>query len=163
MKFCVYCGEELEDDAIFCHKCGKQIQESDKETIDECPGCGALLPVNHAASVKCEYCGREIIVDEDAMKYKRMSQAQMEVRKAQSQAQYEDDDFTPKYNLNRKEKNKWVAFILCFFFGFYGAHKFYEGKIGWGLVYFFSAGLFFFGWLLDIILILLKPNPYYVD
>lgn len=30
------------------------------------------------------------------------------------------------------KKNKWVAFWLCFFFGIFGAHKFYEGKVGMG-------------------------------
>lgn len=61
-----------------------------------------------------------------------------------------------------KAKNKWVAFLLCFFLGYLGAHKFYEGKIGMGILYLFTAGLFGIGWIVDIIRILLKPNPYYV-
>lgn len=164
MKFCMYCGEALEDDAIFCHKCGKQIDDHDKEVVDECPGCGAILPITHSASVKCAYCGRVIVVDEDAMKYKRMSQTKMEVRKEQMQDHLETIfDQNTRVDPKGKAKNKWVSFILCFFLGFYGAHKFYEGKIGMGILYVFTAGLCFFGWFLDIILILLKPNPYYVD
>lgn len=61
-----------------------------------------------------------------------------------------------------KRKNKWVAFLLCFFLGFYGAHKFYEGRIGMGILYFFTAGLCLFGWIADCVVLLLKPNPYYV-
>lgn len=61
-----------------------------------------------------------------------------------------------------KEKNKWVAFVLCLFLGLVGAHKFYEGKILMGVVYIFTAGLFFVGWIIDLIAILMKPNPYYV-
>ena len=60
------------------------------------------------------------------------------------------------------EKNKWVAFVLCLFLGLVGAHKFYEGKILVGVVYIFTAGLFFVGWIIDLIAILMKPNPYYV-
>ncbi|MBQ6165501.1 MAG: TM2 domain-containing protein [Clostridia bacterium] len=61
-----------------------------------------------------------------------------------------------------KPKNKWVALILCIFLGFFGAHKFYEGKIGMGVLYIFTCGLFFVGVIIDAIAILTKPNPYYV-
>ncbi len=61
-----------------------------------------------------------------------------------------------------KAKNKWVSFILCLLLGFIGAHKFYEGKMGMGVLYLLTMGLFGIGWLADIIIILLKPNPYYV-
>ncbi len=59
-------------------------------------------------------------------------------------------------------KNKWLAFCLCLFLGFLGAHKFYEGKIGMGVVYLLTFGIFGIGWIVDCIALLLKPNPYYV-
>lgn len=62
-----------------------------------------------------------------------------------------------------KQRNKWVAFVLCLFMGYFGAHKFYDGKLGIGLVYFFTFGLFGLGWFIDIFRILAKPNPYYVN
>ena len=61
-----------------------------------------------------------------------------------------------------KEKNKWVSFLLCLFLGCIGAHKFYEGKIGMGILYIFTLGLFGIGALIDLIILLTKPNPYYV-
>lgn len=61
-----------------------------------------------------------------------------------------------------KAKNKWVAVCLCFFLGVLGAHKFYEGKIGMGVLYIFTGGLCGIGVLVDFIKLLLKPNPYYV-
>ena len=61
-----------------------------------------------------------------------------------------------------KEKNKWVAFCLCFFLGWLGAHNFYEGKVGKGILYIFTCGLFGIGTLIDLIKILQKPNPYYI-
>lgn len=61
-----------------------------------------------------------------------------------------------------RPKNKWVAFLLCLFLGVIGAHKFYEGKIGMGILYLLTAGLFGIGALVDLIVLLCKPNPYYV-
>ncbi len=64
--------------------------------------------------------------------------------------------------LGARAKNKWVAFFLCLFLGVFGAHKFYEGKAGMGILYLFTAGLFGIGIFIDLISILCKPNPYYV-
>ena len=61
-----------------------------------------------------------------------------------------------------KLRNKWVAFFLCLFLGFLGAHKFYEGKGGMGVLYLLTAGLLGIGWLVDCIALLFKPNPYIV-
>ena len=66
------------------------------------------------------------------------------------------------YEEPKVEKNKWVAFILCCFFGWCGAHKFYEGNAKKGLLYLFTLGLFCFGWMFDMIAILFKPTHYYV-
>ncbi len=61
-----------------------------------------------------------------------------------------------------KKCSKWVSFCLCLFLGYFGAHKFYEGKTGQGVLYIFTLGLFGIGWLIDTISILFKPDPYYV-
>lgn len=59
-------------------------------------------------------------------------------------------------------KNKWIAFLLCFFLGEFGIHKFYEGRILMGVVYLLTGGLLGIGWLVDCIALLFKPNPYFV-
>lgn len=79
-------------------------------------------------------------------------------------------DITPadKYNKNvttsknGRSVDKWVSFLLCLFLGFFGVHKFYEGKTAIGIIYILTCGLFGIGWIVDLISILLKPNPYYV-
>lgn len=43
------------------------------------------------------------------------------------------------------------ALVLCILFGYFGAHKFYEKKIGMGILYFFTLGLFGIGWIVDIV------------
>lgn len=52
---------------------------------------------------------------------------------------------------NTKHINPTVELCLCLFLGWAGAHKFYEGKIGMGILYLFTLGLFGFGWIIDTI------------
>ena len=51
-------------------------------------------------------------------------------------------------------KSRWVALALCFFLGEFGIHRFYVGKIGSGILYLCTFGLFGFGWLIDFFTIL---------
>lgn len=50
-------------------------------------------------------------------------------------------------------KSKTVTLILCIFLGYFGVHRFYTGKIGTGIIYLFTAGIFGIGWIVDIITI----------
>ena len=52
-----------------------------------------------------------------------------------------------------KEKSVLVTYLLWFFLGFFGVHKFYLGKTGWGVAYLLTGGLFVVGWVIDIFLI----------
>ena len=61
-----------------------------------------------------------------------------------------------------KPKDKWLALLLCIFLGIFGGHKFYEGKAGMGVLYLITLGLFGIGWIVDVITIAMRPNPYYV-
>lgn len=63
---------------------------------------------------------------------------------------------------SKKQCDKWIALLLCIFLGYFGGHKFYEGKTGLGILYIFTVGLFGIGIFIDFIVILCKPNPYYV-
>ena len=46
------------------------------------------------------------------------------------------------------------AFLLCFFLGYIGAHRYYAGKIGTWLLMLVTAGGLGVWWLIDVILIL---------
>ncbi len=48
-------------------------------------------------------------------------------------------------------KSKMVTLILAIVLGAIGAHRFYVGKTGSGILYLFTMGLFGFGWIYDII------------
>ena len=52
------------------------------------------------------------------------------------------------------EKKRLVAFLLCFFIGAFGVHRFYVGKIGTGLLMIVTLGGFGIWYLIDCILVL---------
>ncbi|HZK05524.1 MAG TPA: NINE protein [Actinomycetaceae bacterium] len=63
----------------------------------------------------------------------------------------------PQYSVYRdpwtSPKNRLVALLLCFFLGVLGIHRFYVGKIGTGILWLLTGGLFFFGVLIDFLVI----------
>lgn len=48
--------------------------------------------------------------------------------------------------------SKAIGYIL-WIFGFMGAHRFYYGRQITGTIWFFTLGLFFIGWIIDLFLI----------
>lgn len=54
-----------------------------------------------------------------------------------------------------QEDNTHSVFMgyLLWIFGFIGAHRFYYGKQISGVIWFFTLGLFFIGWIIDLLLI----------
>lgn len=107
-----------------------------------CKHCGEKIP---ADAIICTKCGRQV----EELKQERQNIV--------------INNSNVNNNVNQaagKAKNKWVSLVLCIFT--VCGHKFYEGKIGMGIIYLFTGGLFGIGWLIDIISLLFKPNPYYV-
>lgn len=51
------------------------------------------------------------------------------------------------------EKRILPAFLLCFFFGVFGAHRFYAGKIGTGVLQLVTLGGFGIWTLVDLIML----------
>ncbi len=52
------------------------------------------------------------------------------------------------------EKRILPAFLLCFFFGIFGAHRFYVGKIGTGILQLVTLGGLGIWALIDFIMII---------
>lgn len=52
-----------------------------------------------------------------------------------------------------KETHSLLFGYILWIFGFLGAHRFYYGKQITGVIYFFTLGLLFIGWIIDLFLI----------
>ena len=146
MSYCSNCGKKLEDDYEYCPECGVKIILSYgigntcfPARVKRCKKCGAEMPED---AFYCLNCGWTFDDSND------FSRVQNQVVQPQ---QY--------FGI---WKNKWTALLLCIFLGWMGAHKYYEEKIGMGVLYTFTIGLFLIGWIVDIIILITKPNPYRV-
>ena len=58
------------------------------------------------------------------------------------------------YRMKVSSKSKGFALFLCIIGGWCGAHQFYVGKKGMGILYLCTFGLFFIGWIIDLIAII---------
>ena len=115
----------------------------------------------------CKHCGAKIA--EDAIICTACGRQVEELKSSNNNPNIVINNTNANSNVNTnivghmgREKNKWVALLLCIILGFFGAHKFYEGKFGMGILYIFTGGLFFIGLVVDFFVLLAKPNPYYV-
>ena len=93
-----------------------------------CPECGKQISTNAAS---CPYCGSTLW----------KGNAKSQPRSA--------------YVTVTSNKSRTIALILCIFFGCFGFHRFYVGKIFTGLLYVFTLGFFFIGWIVDLVMIIL--------
>lgn len=55
---------------------------------------------------------------------------------------------------DKSSKSRIIAFLLCFFFGLIGLHRFYVGKIGTGILWLLTGGLFGIGAVIDFFVII---------
>ena len=126
-----------------------QQQESGAKT-KFCRHCGGKIP---EAAVVCTLCGCQV------EEIKHAEQPNIVINNSNNNSNV-NTNIAGAFGI--RAKNKWVAFALCVTLGYFGAHKFYEGKAGMGILYLFTGGLFGIGWFIDCISLLFKPNPYYV-
>lgn len=148
----------------YCESCGNQIAAN----AEKCPHCGKQFVVQEQPSNTkfCQHCGQ--VIDKDCVICPKCGKQVAELKAEQPQVVINNSNNNVNTNINgrggkkKKEINKWLAFFLCLFLGWLGVHRFYEGKIGTGILYLITLGLCGIGVLVDLIIILTKPNPYYV-
>ena len=58
------------------------------------------------------------------------------------------------YVTGTSDKSRGTALVLCILGGWLGLHQFYVGRIGKGILYAFTCGLFCLGWIGDLLKIL---------
>ena len=147
MSYCPNCGRFIEDSFEFCPECGLKVgsspdtytQGGPRTAMKTCKKCGAEMPTD---AFYCLECGEPFDDFE------------------------EGDSFEEVQDLVSHQFGKWkskkVALRLCIFLGWIGAHKYYEGKIKTGIFYTLTFGGFIVGWIVDIVSLWFKPDPYLV-
>ncbi len=108
----------------------------------KCPNCGASTDGKF-----CEYCGTKLEQENQTIiinNYYGTNEPPAENMSSQ---------YYPPYAVV-SGKNRTVSLVLCFLLGFWGVHYFYVGRIGMGILYIFTCGLFGIGWIVDIIRII---------
>ena len=131
------------------------IQPNNPFPTKFCKYCGTKIPMD---AVICTACGRQV----EMLAERSQPMPQVVIHNSTQSVSHANASATASAGAGRKSVNKWVSFWLCLLLGYFGAHKFYEGKAGMGLLYLFTFGLCGIGWIIDTIAILFKPNPYYV-
>jgi len=161
---CPECEKEISDQAASCPNCGMQINEPhEKKEMMFCAKCGKEIDKD---AMMCPHCG---VATQNYHAQQRTEQTQQQA----PVINISNVNTSSNVNTNTntigaggqfgKPKNKWLSLGLCALLGVVGAHKFYEGRLGMGVLYIFTAGLFFIGVVIDFIKLLFKPNPYYVN
>ncbi|HEY1939888.1 MAG TPA: TM2 domain-containing protein [Candidatus Angelobacter sp.] len=93
-----------------------------------CTGCGKQI---HDSAINCPNCGA--------------------VQRTQQLQPMQAAQAVP---FSASDKRILPAFLLCFFFGVFGAHRFYVGKIGSGVAQLLTLGGLGIWMLVDLILII---------
>ncbi len=128
----------------------------------QCPSCGANVD-----SAYCGYCGSKMPVERVETRsihaenvvvnnyYYPEPEPEPQPKAAGSSAgQYAGPPMGFAYSAPASPKSRIVALLLCFFFGFVGAHRFYVGRYLMGVIYVLTFGGLGFAWFVDLILIL---------
>ena len=107
-----------------------------------CPSCGA-----NVVGAFCEYCGT------------RMPVERVEAQTINAESVVVNNYYCPQGGRSAaavpqvagaSSKSRAVALVLCVLLGCFGAHRFYAGRYGLGILFLLSFGVFGFGWLVDI-------------
>ena len=105
-----------------------------------CRHCGGVIP---ADAVVCTKCGRQ--VEQISQNPNGQNVVINNINNNNNGGFYTNEPVSPK--------NQGIALVLaaCGFVGLGGLHRFYSGKIGSGLLWFFTYGFFGMGTIVDLI------------
>ena len=148
---CPNCGAE--QTGTFCTYCGTEMPKQPVNIVNNYYGNvtnGSTTTRDfgtnpNAFGTACPNCGSSNI------KYERESTGTRGYHKTVGVCKNCGNTWVRAQEIKTSSKNRIVALSLCICLGYFGAHQFYAGKAGMGVLYFFTMGLFGIGWIIDII------------
>lgn len=170
--YCTNCGFNM-GEANVCPECGKQKPEpiifepqASQSSATATQQQPAVEPKITRYSYEDSSAYRQT-VDKTAPFQQAFEDDITQGRPTDNQAPYKQTIIFNNYNTNEytdvnddprrarnhfaSHKSKLTALVLAVLFGMFGVHRFYAGKIGTGTLWFFTFGLFGFGWIYDVI------------
>lgn len=124
-----------------------------------CEHCGSVIAKQ---AVVCPTCGCQVAPLKHEQMPMQVPGQQVQITQVQQPQPIQPVQVVVNYNGDGRPKDKLTALLLCIFLGEWGIHRFYEGRIGTGILWMFTFGLFGLGWLYDVIRIACASNPYYI-
>ncbi|MBE1443750.1 NINE protein [Paenibacillus sp. OAS669] len=97
-----------------------------------CPSCGAPVALN---TTECKYCGEEFSFAPPPNPQMHQNVPRETQQPFVNNNIYVNSAPPPQQVWVRPAKSKIVAGILAILLGGFGIHKFYLGRVGWGIVY----------------------------
>ena len=123
--FCMKCGQNLPDDAVFCSKCGNKVghgvtSSNDKIIHLKCSSCGGSMSVDADRPVlTCPYCGASDLINEsDNVTIQRIqSKAYRDVQLGEQRTHKEVEIAKTTTELEKEKLEAKVArsFLIVFF------------------------------------------------
>ena len=127
----------------------------------QCESCGAPL-----TEAKCLYCGRLSVefLEMEANHTQHTNEeitntTDMPFEQPQTIDSVKAETTHMPIEVQDHKKNKEQAvirFLLCLFLGIFGAHYFYNKRFVLGILYLLTTGLFWIGWIVDCIRLLIN-------
>ncbi len=122
-----------------------------------CSNCGSLLEQGQKF---CDRCGSPVNIAPSQPPHQPQSQSTYQQQPAYAQPNIYVNVQTPAHTQpipNARQvspHSQGIVLLIWFFFGIVGGHHFLVGRMGMGLLYLFTGGLFGIGWFIDLCSIL---------
>mgnify|MGYP002539701094 CR=1 FL=1 len=133
---CLNCGEEISSSAVYCPHCG----------------CRTYLPRNYQNPAKSN-TEQNPVPRKSVQPYRPPKNQQRRIPDQRSAPPVPPQHYTFVDPLHSSKK-RGLAALLCLFLGCLGIHRFYVGKIGTGILWLLTFGLFGIGTIIDLLVIL---------
>ena len=137
---CLNCGEDISGDAVCCPHCG----------------CQTYFPKSYRTLAEVEPKEKKPVSPKRVQPYQPPKVPQNRQQRPSYEQRFPavHRQTCLAYNPFHSPKKRGIAALLCLFLGCLGIHRFYVGKIGTGILWMLTFGLYGIGALVDLLVIL---------